>query len=113
MKEARSLIPLSMLLLAACGSDEPKDVTAPTAAITFPSTKSFTGAAAARIVGTAADTGGAVTAVTVNGQPVITTDNFANWSIDVDLAQGANSFVVKPVERALLLQRLSATLAAG
>lgn len=100
MKEARSLIPLSMLLLAACGSDEPKDVTAPTAAITFPSTKSFTGAATARIVGTAADTGGAVTAVTINGQPVTTTDNFANWSIDVDLVQGANSFVVSATDAA-------------
>ena len=100
MKEARSLIPLSMLLLAACGSDEPKDVTAPTATVTFPSTKSFTGAATARIVGTAADTGGAVTAVTVNGQAVTTTDNFANWSIDVDLAQGANSFVVAATDAA-------------
>lgn len=100
MKEARSLIPLSVLLLAACGSDEPKDVTAPTATVTFPSTKSFTGAATARIVGTAADSGGAVTAVTVNGQPVTTTDDFANWSIDVDLAQGANSFVVAATDAA-------------
>ena len=94
MKDSRSLVALSALLLAACGSDDPKDVTLPSAAVTFPATKAFTTAATSRLVGTASDDAGPVSAVTVNGQPVTTTDNFATWSIDVTLNQGVNTFTM-------------------
>ena len=100
MKDSRSLVALSALLLAACGSDDPKDVTLPSAAVTFPATKAYTTAATSRLVGTASDDAGPVSAVTVNGQPVTTTDNFATWSIDVTLAQGVNTFTVAVTDAA-------------
>ena len=101
-------------LVTACGGSgggggSNGDTTAPVIEICFPGTFALTDAATIVVRGRAIDTGG-VTAVTVNGAPVTTTDNFANWTITVALVAGANVLPVSATDTAGNVNPMAATV---
>lgn len=71
------------------------DTTAPTVTIDFPTKTSVSNAPTAWIRGRAEDDYSTVSAITVNGVAVTTTDNFATWTAEVNLTVSqANTITV-------------------
>lgn len=107
-----------LLLAIACGSDpaspptlpeaapgagdrspnppgvDPVNAGPPEVAIAFPPPRSVTDAASIAVRGTSSDPEG-VAAVRVNGVIATTTDGFASWQLDIELAPGANELVIE------------------
>lgn len=75
------------------------DSTAPVAHISFPPPKSLTEGRMITVRGTATDVS-EITAVHVNGQNAVTTDNYSNWSASISLDQGLNHLVIGTLDNA-------------
>ena len=67
---------------------------APTAVIHFPTPVSLTDAATLTVTGAASDEGN-IMGVSVNGVPATSTDGFATWRVQADIAPGENKLAVR------------------
>jgi len=76
------------------------DTTPPTAEIYFPTRASLTEATTITVRGVASDDYSAITRLQVDGQDVSTTDNYATWSVSVNLMAGDNTLVISAEDSA-------------
>ena len=87
------------------------DTTAPTAVINFPPVFSTTTSSSVTVRGSAEDLGGSGLAmVRLNGQEVVTVDNFSTWSIELPLELGVNALTVEVTDIAQNTNMSAATV---
>jgi hypothetical protein len=71
------------------------DTTAPTVTLQFPGLSAYTDQSSIRLRGTAIDANqGTITNITVNGDPVTTSDAFRHWTATVNVATGLNTYTI-------------------
>jgi len=77
--------------------DPAADNTAPTVVITFPTATSLTRGDTVTVRGTASDPSG-IADIIVNGINASTSDNYANWSVEISLSPGINNLTVTSLD---------------